>query len=278
MGGKIKLEKKKLSLILVSALAIITLLAGCGKEKATSTEGQNTGNSKSEKKIIVGTSPDYYPWCYTEAGKLQGFEIDAWNEIGKKAGYDIEFKQSKFSGLFGMLDAGQIDTVAHQISTTEERRKKYDFTETYAYSGYSFVVNKDKDIKSLEDLKGKKVGCTLGGNGEKTLKKLNEEKGLNIKVLTYDQTPMEKDVEIGRLDAAWIGTVKAKTVIEKEKMDLKLYDPKYVFEINQYPFKKDGKNKKMIEDINKAIKDMMADGTMSKLSQKWFKLDITKKE
>ncbi len=60
MGGKIKLKKKKLSLILVSALAVITLLAGCGKEKATSTEGQNTGNSKSEKKIIVGTSPDYY--------------------------------------------------------------------------------------------------------------------------------------------------------------------------------------------------------------------------
>ncbi len=89
---------------------------------------------------------------------------------------------------------------------------------------------------------------------------------------------MEKDVEIGRLDAAWIGTVKAKTVIEKENMDLKLYDPKYVFETNQYPLKKDGKNKKMLEDINKAIKDMMADGTMSKLSQKWFKLDITKKE
>ncbi len=90
---------------------------------------------------------------------------------------------------------------------------------------------------------------------------------------------MEKDVEIGRLDAAWIGTVKAKTVIEKEKMDLKLYDPKYVFEINQYPFKKRRKKlKKMLEDINEAINDMMADGTMSELSQKWFKLDITKKE
>lgn len=84
LWGKIKLKKKKLSLILVSALAVIILLAGCGKEKATSTEEQNTGNSKSEKKIIVGTSPDYYPWCYTEAGKLQGFEIDVWNEIGKK--------------------------------------------------------------------------------------------------------------------------------------------------------------------------------------------------
>ncbi len=272
------LKNKKISLILMAILVVMTMLSGCGKEKTTSVEGNNTKIDKNAKKIIVGTSPDYYPWCYTEEGNLKGFEIDVWNEIGKRAGYEIQFKQSKFSGLFGMLDAGQIDTVAHQISTTEERRKKYDFTETYAYSGYSFVVKKDKNIKDLDDFKDKKIGCTLGGNGEKTLKKLNEEKSLNIKVLTYDQTPMEKDVEIGRLDAAWIGTVKAKTVIEKEKMDLKLYDPKYVFEVNQYPFRKDEKNKKKLEDINKAIKDMMSDGTMSKLSIKWFKLDITNKE
>ena len=272
------MKNKKISLVLVSILAIMVVLGSCGKKNTTSTEDKGTDSDKNAKKIIVGTSPDYYPWCYTEEGKLQGFEIDVWNEIGKRAGYDIQFKQSKFSGLFGMLDAGQIDTVAHQISTTEERRKKYDFTETYAYSGYSFVVKKDKNIKSLEDFKDKKIGCTLGGNGEKTLKKLNEEKSLNIKVLTYDQTPMEKDVEIGRLDAAWIGTVKAKTVIEKEKMDLKLYDPKYVFEVNQYPFKKDEKNRKKLQDINKTIKEMMTDGTMKKLSEKWFKLDITKKE
>lgn len=54
--------------------------------------------------------------------------------------------------------------------------------------------------------------------------------------------------------------------------------PNMFFEVNQYPFKKDEKNRKKLQDINKTIKEMMNDGTMRKLSEKWFKLDITKKE
>lgn len=275
------MKKKRLGLIILGLVSLVGLLVGCSSSNSNATNATNATKNKNfdskEKVIRVGTSPDYYPWCYTEGGKLQGFEIDIWNEIGKRSGYKIEFKQSKFSGLFGMLDSSQIDTVAHQISTTPERKEKYDFTETYAYSGYSFVVTKDKNIKSIEDFKGKKIGCTLGGNGEKTLKNLNKEKGLDLQISTYDQTPMEKDVEIGRLDAAWIGTVKAKTVIEKEKMDLKLYDPKYVYEINQYPFRREEKSKSVVKDVNKAINSMQEDGTLTKLSEKWFKLDTTKK-
>ncbi len=271
------LEKKKFFSLVLSIAIGGTILAGCGSSQSKTANTANDSKGKSEKAIIVGTSPDYYPWCYTEGGKLQGFEIDVWNEIGKRADYKIEFKQSKFSGLFGMLDNSQIDTIAHQISTTPQRKEKYDFSETYAYSGYSFVIKKDSNYSKVEDFKGKKIGCTLGGNGEKTLKDLDKEKGLNLNIATYDQTPMEKDVEMGRLDAAWIGTVKAKTVIEKEKMNLKLYDPKYVFEINQYPFRKDDKNKQKIQDVNKAIKAMNEDGTLTKLSMKWFGLDTTKK-
>ncbi|WP_423752105.1 transporter substrate-binding domain-containing protein [Clostridium algidicarnis] len=267
------IRKKRFMILVLSVIVGGTFLVGCGNSKTATT---NQDNNKEEKTILVGTSPDYYPWCYTQNGNLQGFEIDVWNEIGKRADYKVEFKQSKFAGLFGMLDASQIDTVAHQISTTPEREEKYNFTETYAYSGYSFVIKKDSDYSKVEDFKGKKIGCTLGGNGEKTLKKISSEKELGLDIATYDQTPMEKDVEIGRLDAAWIGTVKAKTVIEKEKMDLKLYDPKYVFEVNQYPFKKDDKNKQKIEDINKAIKSMHEDGTFTELSMKWFGLDTTK--
>ncbi|MBU3227310.1 transporter substrate-binding domain-containing protein [Clostridium algidicarnis] len=267
------MRKKRFMILVLSVIVGGTFLVGCGNSKTATT---NQDNNKEEKTILVGTSPDYYPWCYTQNGNLQGFEIDVWNEIGKRADYKVEFKQSKFAGLFGMLDASQIDTVAHQISTTPEREEKYNFTETYAYSGYSFVIKKDSDYSKIEDFKGKKIGCTLGGNGEKTLKKISSEKELGLDIATYDQTPMENDVEIGRLDAAWIGTVKAKTVIEKEKMDLKLYDPKYVFEVNQYPFKKDDKNKQKIEDTNKAIKSMHEDGTFTELSMKWFGLDTTK--
>lgn len=264
--------KKMLSIVLLAVLALALLVSGCGS-KSASTDAKQTN----AKVIKVGTAGEYYPWCFKKDDKLQGFEIDVWNEIGKRAGYNIEFKVSKFSGLFGMLDAGQIDTVAHQISTTAERQKKYDFSDTYAYSAYQFVVKKDSTLNNLEDFKGKKVGVVLGGNGEKTLRDLDKNK--EITIVPYDGTPMEKDVEMGRLDAAWLGAIKAQTTIEQGNLNLKLANAQTgVFEINQYPFTKDEKNKQLIADVNKAIKSMHEDGTLSKISMKWFNIDTTKKQ
>ncbi|CQR73767.1 putative amino-acid-binding protein YxeM precursor [Sporomusa ovata DSM 2662] len=264
--------RRSIVILFTALIAMVFFAAGCGSQ-STGTETKQ----QAAKVIRVGTSGEYYPWCFKKDDKLQGFEIDVWNEIGKRAGYSVEFKVSKFSGLFGMLDAGQIDTIAHQISTTEERRKKYDFSETYAYSAYQFVVKKDSSLNNLEDFKGKKVGVVLGGNGEKTLRDLDKNK--EITITTYDGTPMEKDVEMGRLDAAWLGAIKAQTTIEQGNLNLKLASAKTgVFEINQYPFTKEEKNKQLILDVNKAIKSMQEDGTLSQISMKWFKTDTTKKQ
>ncbi|CQR71172.1 putative amino-acid-binding protein YxeM precursor [Sporomusa ovata DSM 2662] len=252
-------------------LAGLMLFAGCGNNSAT------TASGPAKKIIRVGTSGEYYPLCFKKNNQLQGFEIDVWNEIGKRAGYEIEFKVSKFAGLFGMLDAGQIDTIAHIISTTEERQKKYDFSETYAYSTYQFTVKKDSQLTNLEDFKGKKIGVWLGSNAEKTLKQVNEKYQLNMEIVTYDGSPMEKEVEVGRLDATWSGAIKAKTTIEQGNLNLRLAAAKTgIGEINQYPFVKNEKNNQLIEDVNKAIKSMHEDGTLTKLSLKWFGMDTTK--
>ncbi|HCQ88633.1 MULTISPECIES: transporter substrate-binding domain-containing protein [unclassified Clostridium] len=269
-------RSKKLLIALSTIVLGVTLFSGCGA-KNVSEEPKNGEGEKVEKIIKVGVSTEYFPWCFKQEDKLQGFEIDVWNEIGKRANYKIEFKVSKFSGLMGMLDSGQIDTVAHQMSTNEERRVKYDFSETYAYSKYKFVIPKESNISKVEDLKEKKVGCVLGGNGEKTIKELNKSKDLNLDIVTYDGTPMEKDVEVGRIDAGWLSEVKAKTTIEKGNLDLKIADINTgVFEINQYPFRKEEASKEIIENVNKAIKSMHEDGTFSKISNQWFELDTTK--
>ncbi len=267
--------KKFVSAALITVLAATALVGCSSKDKETVAKSED---KKGEKVINVGTSGEYFPWCFKKEDKLQGFEIDVWDEIGKRSDYKVEYKVSKFSGLMGMLDAGQIDTVAHQISVTPERLEKYDFSEVYAYSGYSLVVKNDSNFKALQDFKGKKVGCVLGGNGEKTLRELSEKNNLALEIVTYDGTPMEKDVEIGRIDAAWYGTIKAKTTIEKEQLKLKLMEGNHVHEINKYPFQKLDKkpeNKEKVEAINKAIISMREDGTLKKLSEKWFEEDIT---
>ncbi|MEG1254419.1 transporter substrate-binding domain-containing protein [Clostridium sp.] len=272
-----KINSKKIISLIATLTIGLTIFSGCGNKTADGDKTSENSTTNSGKTLTVGVSTEYYPWCFKENDESKGFEIDVWNEIGKRTGYKIEYQTAKFSGLMGMLDAGKIDTVAHQMSTTEERKEKYDFTDTYAYSKYKFVVPTDNSNTKIEDFKGKKVGCVLGGNGEKTLKDLNEKHNLGLDIVTFDGVPMEKDVEIGRIDAAWLSEVKAKTTIEQGKLNLKVADiDTGVYEINQYPFRKEETNKETIETVNKVIKEMHEDGTFSKISNQWFELDTTK--
>ena len=143
----------------------------------------------------------------------------------------------------------------------------------------SLVVLKDGGIEKIEDLKGKKVGAWLGGNGEKTLRALNEEYKLGLDMSFYDGTPLEKEVEMGRLDACWQGAIKSQTVIKQGNLDVKLMgvNTEIGSEINAYPFAKNEEGKKLSQDISKVIKEMHEDGTLTELSKKWFDLDTTKK-
>lgn len=259
------------------------LMAGCtakADESETApvqTEESQEVRAEDVKVIRVGTGGAYNPWCFKENDELKGFEIDVWNEIGERTGYQVEFSVGKFSGLVGQLDAGKIDTVAHQLSIRPDRLEKYDFTEAYAYSNYDFIVKNGSTYTSIEDLKGKTVGAWLGGNGEKTLKALNEAHDLGLEMKFYDGTPLEKEVEIDRLDACWQGAVKSQAAIDAGDLKVHLMQVKtdIGLEVNAYPFVKGSGKEDMREAVTQAILDMRADGTLTDLSNKWFNLDTT---
>jgi len=177
-----------------------------------------------------------------------------------------------------MLDAGEIDTVAHQMSITDERKEKYLFSDPYAYSYYDLFVKEDSNFKSKEDLKGKKVGCWLGGNGEATLREINDKYNLGFDIITYDGVAMEKELTIDRIDAFWQGEIKTKTIIKDENFKIRQLNEKLVYETNAYPFKKDDNGQKFSEMSSKTLNDMKKDGTLKKLSEKWFNIDTTEIE
>ena len=85
--------------------------------------------------IKVGMSGRYYPFTFQQNDKLQGFEVDVFNEIGKRTDHKIDYVTASFSGLFGMLEAGHLDTIANQITITPERLKQYDFSTPYVIDG-----------------------------------------------------------------------------------------------------------------------------------------------
>ena len=170
--------------------------------------------------VKVGMSGRYVPFTFSEKDELQGFDVDVWKEIAKRADYKVEFVVSSFSGLFGMLEAGHIDTISNQITITPERLEKYAFTIPYVIDGVQIIVKKGRtDINSVSDLKGKKVAVNLGSNFEQLLRELDTNKEINI--ITYE-TNLEQDVILGRTDAFIMDRIGSAALIKKSNLPLQL--------------------------------------------------------
>lgn len=257
---------KKITLAFITMLSL--LFVACDSKDATSTE--NT------KIIKVGTSGGYYPFTYFENDKLQGFEIDVWNAIGEKLNSEIEFKTSKFSGLFGMLETSKIDTISNQITRTDKRIEKYNFAIPYVYDGAQIIVhNETTNISSLDDLKGKKLGVGLGTNYADIVKAYD--KNNEIEIITYEGNGFQQDVKLKRIDAYIEDRTSAVEAIKKGNLPLKLVGEPIKVLVNSFPFLKNEKSAELLNDVNKAIEQLRADGTLKNISMKWFNTDITKK-
>ncbi|ENY72386.1 cystine-binding periplasmic protein [Aeromonas diversa CDC 2478-85] len=225
--------------------------------------------------IKVGMSGKYFPFTFVKQDKLQGFEIDMWNEIGKRTGDQVEFVTASFSGLFGMLETGKIDTISNQITITDERKAKYNFSQPYVYDGAQIVVRKGNDtIQGLADLAGKKVAVNLGSNFEQLLRKNDPEKKIDIR--TYDSA-FEQDVALGRIDAFVMDRVSTAQLIKESKLPLQQAGKPFETLENALPFLKTPEQEALLKKVDGALTTMRADGTLRQISEKWFAADITSK-
>ena len=223
--------------------------------------------------VKVGMSGRYVPFTFSEKDELQGFDVDVWKEIAKRADYKVEFVVSSFSGLFGMLEAGHIDTISNQITITPERLEKYAFTIPYVIDGVQIIVKKGRtDINSVSDLKGKKVAVNLGSNFEQLLRQLDTNKEINI--ITYE-TNLEQDVILGRTDAFIMDRIGSAALIKKSNLPLQLAGQPITEIRNAMPFLNKPSQLAIRDKVNTALLAMRKDGTLAKISIKWLGSDVT---
>jgi putative amino-acid transport system substrate-binding protein len=275
----LRMEKKvmkKIIALLLCAITMTAMLAGCG---STEKNDAASGSTDKDKTINVATSGDYLGFTvYDESKKTwSGFEIDMWNEIASRIGYKVNFVQEDVSTSFGDLETGRVDTVAKQISITPARKEKYDFTDPYFFSPYCLMVKgENTDITCWNDMAGKTIGLADGSAMNEFIAKLDPDNKVNK--TTYESfASIPQEVVLGRVDAMPYAYLLIPYLLEKNPdWNLKAVDidhPIYT-EVNGYPFARTDRGAELLKLVNGALNDMIKDGTHKKLCEKWFKYDV----
>lgn len=261
--------KKKV--LLIGSVITAMLLGACG-------EDNSEGSTSDEKVLRVGATGLSYPNSYKDGDKLVGFDVEVIEMVAEDLGYTVEWTTSDFSGLLGQLEAKKIDTIANAVAVTEEREGKYDFTLPYAYAGITIVTSKaNEDINSLEDLKGKTVSGVLGSNNVKNLEKYDTEG--EIKIRTYENRDgATNDTLNGRVDGFVNAEPSLLAEIKKNDLALKFVGEPFTYEAMAFPFTKDSENAELIESLNEEIQQLLDDGTIAEISEKYYGKDISQKD
>lgn len=276
------MKRKILSLILTGVL-VVGALTGCGS--GSSSETANTSNptdSGSQAETVqVGTMGTYSPYSFEdESGKLTGYDLEVLRKVEEvDPSLHFEFVAGAWESLFVGLDADKFQMLANQITSNEERQEKYYLTEnTYYNCVAQLIVKKGRtDINSLEDLKGKKIGLTVGDSFTLLVEKWNEEHDniLTIEYYSEDITTILQDIANGRVDATVNDPAVAVDKAETQGLEVQPAGERLSSDPTYFIFKKDEKGKELRDKVDAALAKLIADGELSKLSKEWFGADYT---
>jgi polar amino acid transport system substrate-binding protein len=244
------------------------MVAIVGLAITASAQARSFEEIKASGKIIAATEGAYPPFNYFEGSKLTGFEVELGEAIAKKLGVAIEWKALSFDALLAGLGQDRWDMVIASFGITDERSKAVTFTDPHYCSG-GVIVSKDASIATPEGLKGKTVAVQTGSTYMQNVQKLPGLK--DVKNFPQD-TDARSALVNGRVDA-WVSdrfVVKA-AIDGNPNLGLKTGGYLFVEEIATAVKKN---NTSLANAINKALAELMADGTYKAISEKYMKEDI----
>ena len=257
--------------------------------------------AKDWKTVVIGMEGAYEPWNLTDSsGKIVGFEPDLAMDLCKRAGLECKIIAQDWDGMIPGLKAGKFDVIMDGMSITDERKKEIDFSAPYAASPGSFLAPKDSPLAKAKDA-GKLVNLDKDpAEGEAAIKSVQEAlkgKTLGVQVSTTHanfankylkdvatvkeyKTTDDRDLDLksGRIDASlddW--PTNAATASKPDAKDLAIVGPTFiggVFGVGEgMGIRKSDAD--LTARFDKALAAAIADGTVKKLSEKWFKIDMT---
>lgn len=276
-----KKQKGILGLLALVGVAVMSL-AGC-TQLASNPTVDNWDKYQQQKSITVGFDNTFVPMGFEEKnGEYAGFDIELAKYVSKKLGITVHFQPIDWDMKETELQNGTIDAIWNGYSATDERREKVAFTIPYMQNTQILVVKKTSGIHSVEDMTGKVLGAQNGSSGMLDFEEYPEVLKNRVKGGDADQYQSVNeaiiDLKNDRIDALLIDRVYADYYLTTEGIADQYDTIPSGFESESFAVGVRPADKKLLEALNQAFKELYQEGIFQQISQKWFGEDVATPE
>ena len=254
----------------LSGLAAVGLLAA--SFAASPANADDLEKVKSAGALTIAMTGQYPPFNFVnDKNEVVGFDASIGKEIAKRIGVEGKIVTTAWDGIIAGLLANKYDTIVGSMTITPEREKAVDFVGPYYHAGRGVFVAEGSEAKTLEDLKGKTIGVTLGETHEKWAR---AQGGWDIR--TYKGLPeLMLELKAGRVDAIVVDNIPVKVAVKESGEKITQLDTPNIeggAVAIGIAIRKD--NPELKAAMQKALDEMMADGTYEKIAMEWVGSDI----
>ena len=255
---------KKLTALVLAALMICVMIAGCNSAKT------NKYNTLEAGKLIMSTNAAFPPYEMTDDnGDYIGIDVEIAKAIADKLELELAIENMGFTAALEAAQEGKSDMVMAGVTVTDDRLLVMDFSDSYATGIQVVIVTEDSEITSIDDLEGKMIGTQMGTTGYIYASDTPENGGYGEDmVIPYDNgISAVMALKNGQVDAVIIDNAPAKEFV-KNNPGLKILDGEWVTENYAIGFAKG--NTELIDAVNSALAELIADGTVQKIVDKYI--------
>lgn len=250
----------------VVLMLIVLLFVGCS--------GDSTKVSVLEDgEMSFAMTGQYPPFNFiNEDGDLAGFDIDIANALAKEMGVTAAPVTTEWGGILAGLVGKRFDTIIGSMAITADRLEEVNFSNPYYYDGAQFFALNDSELNSIDDLVDGKVGAVTGTTFYDALSEMD-----NVEEILQFSSDVDNfmALEQGRSDGLVTGLFVGLQAPEKYEVDIKPVGPLLYSEEIGIAVRKEDED--LLIELNKALDEIIINGTYEELSNKWFGINLLDK-
>ncbi|MEG1551033.1 MAG: ABC transporter substrate-binding protein [Oscillospiraceae bacterium] len=249
----------KISSLVLSVVLVMTMFASCGAPKA-------------KEKLIMATNANFPPYEFIEGegGKVIGIDAEIAGKIAEKLDMELQIEDVEFGSIVTGVQSGKFNMGMAGMTVTDERKQRVSFSNSYAKGIQVIIVKEGSTIKTTDDLVGKKIGVQQDTTGDIYASDTPDKGGFGKEnVVSYKNgADAVTALTAGKVDAVIIDNEPAKAFV-KANTGLKILDTEYVSE--EYAICIAKENTALLEKVNKALDELIKDGTVKTIIDKYIK-------